>query len=91
MKESYHEKIAPVVTQRWASAQATAAEDGVSSKKNLKAGFRAQVARDMFAALPRSEQAAIALRAKQEAADAKAAYLKAMKEPPSQSPEARQQ
>lgn len=89
MRESYSEKIAPVVAEEW---QRSRDDNGQVSErtKEPKAGFRARVAREVFARLPAVEQKAIAARAKQEAADAKAAYTKALKEPPSKSPAARQ-
>ncbi|KAK6974551.1 hypothetical protein R3P38DRAFT_3239409 [Favolaschia claudopus] len=89
MHESYEDKVAPVVTERWEeerSQNTTVAE----RTKEPKAGFRAQVARQVFSQLPESERAAIANRAKQEAADAKAAYTASLKSPPSESPAARQ-
>ncbi|KAJ7511244.1 hypothetical protein B0H11DRAFT_2215083 [Mycena galericulata] len=52
--------------------------------------FRAKVARELFAALPESERAGYAVRAKEEAAERRAAFDAAMKATPSKSPEARQ-
>ncbi|KAJ6448363.1 hypothetical protein C8R45DRAFT_1133146 [Mycena sanguinolenta] len=89
MHESYTDKVAPVVAEEWRKLRETNSE--VSERtKEPKAGFRAQVARNVFAALPVDEQKALAARAKKEAADAKAAYISALKNPPSQSPVARQ-
>jgi hypothetical protein len=90
MHESYADRIAPVVASRW---EADRAANGLASErtKDPKAGFRAQVARELFAALPLDEQKEIGARAKIAAQAAKEAYVKALKEPPSQTPEARQQ
>ncbi|KAJ7432729.1 hypothetical protein FB451DRAFT_1196827 [Mycena latifolia] len=90
MNESYTEKIAPVVAERWEAEREQRAQEGQKSGKEPKAGFRAKVARDVFAALPSGERKDIADRAKKLAADAKAAYLKALKEPPPQDPASRQ-
>ncbi|KAK6985136.1 hypothetical protein R3P38DRAFT_3230796 [Favolaschia claudopus] len=88
MRESYEEKVAPVVAQRWAQERVESSK--VSERtKEPKAGFRAEVARQVFAQLSDDERKAIGDRAKQEAAEAKAAYLDMLKSPPSQSPEAR--
>ncbi|KAJ7025072.1 hypothetical protein C8F04DRAFT_1269684 [Mycena alexandri] len=78
MRESHAEKIAPVVAERWAEARANN-EPGTAGKKEPKAGFRAAVAREVFAALPGEEKAAIAQRAKNEASEAKKAYDAAVK------------
>ncbi|KAJ7076265.1 hypothetical protein B0H15DRAFT_805711 [Mycena belliarum] len=86
MHECYQDKVAPIVEERWAMEK----EDGNTRTKDHKAGFRAQVARDIFRGLPAAEQDGFASRAKDEAAHAKAAYAKALNEPPSTSPEARQ-
>jgi hypothetical protein len=89
MKESYEDKIAPVVAMKWAERQD---RQGASvPKKEPKAGFRAEIAREVFAALPMTEQKEIASRAKSIAASAKAAYLKGIRDPPSTSPAARQE
>jgi hypothetical protein len=67
MHESYAEKIAPVVAERWAAKL----EDDAGNPdctKEPKAGFRAQVARDIFAELAKREQDEVAGRAKGEAA-----------------------
>jgi hypothetical protein len=89
MRESYSEKIAPVVAERWAAEQK---QNGLSSErtKEPKAGFRAQVARQMFAALPQAEQKAIAERAKTEAQAAKASYAASLNAIPAQTPAVRQ-
>ncbi|KAJ7041766.1 hypothetical protein C8F04DRAFT_1252688 [Mycena alexandri] len=87
MHESYSTIIAPTVTAKWADKQESNPGGG---SKQPKAGFRAQVARDLFSALPAEEQATIGARAKEEAATRKAAYHKAMKDPASTAPEDRQ-
>lgn len=89
MRESYTERIAPVVAEKWAEERNKKGEV-TERTKEPKAGFRAKVASELFARLPKEEQTAIANRAKAEAATARAAYSKALKDPPSQSPEARQ-
>ncbi|KAJ7088014.1 hypothetical protein B0H15DRAFT_949828 [Mycena belliarum] len=86
MRECYQEKIAPVVAQRWEAARA----EGSTSTKDPKAGFRALVAREMFSELSGKEQNGFAARATKEAATSKAAYVKALKDPPSTKPEDRQ-
>jgi hypothetical protein len=89
MHESYAEKIAPVVAERWAAKL----EDDAGNPdctKEPKAGFRAQVARDIFAELAKSEQDEVAGRAKGEAAARKKAYQDALKTPASQAPSERQ-
>lgn len=87
MVESY-EKIAPVVTERWAAGRESLGLG--ASRKEPKAGYRAAIARELFAALPEVEQKEIATRAKTTAATAKAAYMKGIRDPPSTSPVARQ-
>ncbi|KAJ7862458.1 hypothetical protein B0H14DRAFT_2575347 [Mycena olivaceomarginata] len=63
MHESYTEQIAPVVAERW---EADRERNGGASAltKEPKAGFRAQVAREVFAELPIDEQKKIAAREK---------------------------
>ncbi|KAK7043456.1 hypothetical protein R3P38DRAFT_2510527 [Favolaschia claudopus] len=89
MRESYEEKVAPVVAERWELERNDNSKLSERTKEP-KAGFRAVVAREVFAQLSDEERTAIADRAKKEAAEAKAEYLKALKSPPSKSPEARQ-
>ncbi|KAK7053552.1 hypothetical protein R3P38DRAFT_2474319, partial [Favolaschia claudopus] len=89
MRESYEEKVAPIVAERWEQ------EKNDNSKlsertKEPKAGFRAAVARQVFADLAAEERKAIGDRAKKEGADAKESYSASLKAPPSQTPEARQ-
>ncbi|KAJ7479910.1 hypothetical protein FB451DRAFT_1395473 [Mycena latifolia] len=59
MRESHANKIAPVVLERWAAARENNDPDTIG-RKEPKAGFRARVARELFAALPEAEKAAIA-------------------------------
>jgi hypothetical protein len=89
MRESYAEKIAPVVAKRWEKERG---ENGMASErtKEPKAGFRAQVARELFAALPQAEQKALGERAKAEAQAAKASYVASLNSAPPETPEARQ-
>jgi hypothetical protein len=89
MRESYADKIAPVVSERWVAARENN-EPGTAGRKEPKAGFRANVAREVFGALPVDEKVVIAQRAKDEVASAKAAYEAALKSPPSNKPEDRQ-
>ncbi|KAJ7932989.1 hypothetical protein B0H13DRAFT_2307260 [Mycena leptocephala] len=90
MRESYAEKIAPVVAEKWSRLR-DEDSSGVSERtKEPKAGFRAEVAREAFAALPMDEQKQIAVRAKEDAVAAKEAYLKSLKDRPSMKPEDRQ-
>ncbi|KAK7043466.1 hypothetical protein R3P38DRAFT_2767090 [Favolaschia claudopus] len=89
MRESYETKIAPVVVEKWAEQKRDNSRLAERSKEP-KAGFRAEVAREVFAGLPDEERKAIAERAKQEAATAKAEYVDMLKAPPSQAPQARQ-
>ncbi|KAJ7044912.1 hypothetical protein C8F04DRAFT_1250155 [Mycena alexandri] len=86
MHESYSTLIAPTVAEKWARER----ETNLGASKQPKAGFRAQVARELFAALEPEEQTAIAARAKEEAATKKAAYQKAMKDRASTAPADRQ-
>ncbi|KAJ7165387.1 hypothetical protein C8R46DRAFT_1035961 [Mycena filopes] len=89
MRESYAEKIAPLVAARWADARANN-EPGTAGRKEPKAGFRTVVAREVFGNLPDDERKAIGQRAKDEAAEAKKAYEAALKAPPSNKPVDRQ-
>ncbi|KAK7020342.1 hypothetical protein R3P38DRAFT_2535224 [Favolaschia claudopus] len=94
MREAYADKIAPVVAEEWRKEVEARASSGVvgeeESTKEPKAGFRAAVARKVFAALSTAEREGYAARAKAEAAAAKEEYVKSLKSPPSQTPEARQ-
>ncbi|KAK7013742.1 hypothetical protein R3P38DRAFT_3277582 [Favolaschia claudopus] len=89
MKESYDEKIAPVVAERWESEKQDKTKLAERSKEP-KAGFRAEVARQVFGNLPDDERKAVAERAKQQGADSKALYLRELQATPSQSPADRQ-
>ncbi|KAK6991947.1 hypothetical protein R3P38DRAFT_2803347 [Favolaschia claudopus] len=79
MRESYDDKIAPVVAERWEEEKKDKIRLAERSKEP-KAGFRAEVAR----------QKTIGGRAKEQAAEAKEAYVRSLKNSPSQAPEARQ-
>jgi hypothetical protein len=87
MREAYTEEIAPVVAERWATQQSSGSN--LQTAKDPTGPFRAQVARELFAALPLSVQQGYASRAKEEAAEAKTAYEASMKAPPSKAPEDR--
>ncbi|KAJ7325484.1 hypothetical protein DFH08DRAFT_1085166 [Mycena albidolilacea] len=89
MRESYVEKIAPVVAEEWRKLQEKDSHLSTRTKKP-KAGFHAQIAREVFADLPSAEKKDIAARATGEAAAAKLEYVDALKGPVSTSPEARQ-
>ncbi|KAJ7828480.1 hypothetical protein B0H14DRAFT_3718817 [Mycena olivaceomarginata] len=89
MRESYAEKIAPVVAEEWRKSQEKDSQLSARTKEP-KAGFRAQVAREVFADLPSAEKKDIAARATEEAVAAKLEYVNALKGPVSTSPEARQ-
>ncbi|KAJ7665639.1 hypothetical protein B0H17DRAFT_1143312 [Mycena rosella] len=88
MQESYMDKIASEVLLRWQAGREARTENGEKGKEP-KAGFRAAVARNLFAKLPSEECQAIGDRAKKEAADAKEAYVKMLKDPPPQDPVSR--
>jgi hypothetical protein len=88
MHKSYKDKIAPVVTQKWQKEREAMGEISERTEEP-KAGFRAQVAREVFTQLPVVDQKACGECAKQEAATAKAEYLQVLKDPPSKTPEAR--
>ncbi|KAK6992781.1 hypothetical protein R3P38DRAFT_3429464 [Favolaschia claudopus] len=79
MHESYEEKIAPVVSEKWEQERQSSSRLAELTKEP-KAGFRAEVARQVFAQLSKDEQQAIGERAKREAADAKAAALRLVKD-----------
>lgn len=88
MHEAYAEEIAPVVADRW--AQTVAEGSNVQTKKDPNGAFRAQIAREVFAQLLESKRAGYAARAKEEAQERWEQYHKALKDPPSKSPESRQ-
>ncbi|KAJ7646084.1 hypothetical protein DFH06DRAFT_997880 [Mycena polygramma] len=81
-------EVAAEVDKKWRAESINA--DGSANTKVPNAPYRCQVARDMFAALPAEEQAAIRARAVAEAQQAKLDYATAMKGGASKSPEARQ-
>ncbi|KAJ6523681.1 hypothetical protein DFH09DRAFT_1329919 [Mycena vulgaris] len=88
MREAYTDRIAPVVTERWAAEAAPGSS--VQTQKEPDAPFRAKVAREIFNEMSQSEKAGFGERAKAEASAAREAFEKGMKETPSKSPEARQ-
>ncbi|KAJ7774630.1 hypothetical protein DFH07DRAFT_952342 [Mycena maculata] len=90
MHESYETEILPAVTARWAASFVE--KDGVTLKSSTKpnAPFRAKVARELFAEVSVSEQAALRQRAKDDAKAAKEEYAAALKRGPSKTPEDRQ-
>lgn len=77
------------MAEQWA---AKLAEDpgNPDLKKQPKAGFRAQVARELFTQLDKAEQQDIGRRAKEEGAARKEAFQAALKNPASQAPADRQ-
>jgi hypothetical protein len=89
MREAYATDIEPEVKKKWAEESGEGAN--VRTSKDPNTPFRARVARDVFTALPAAERDRYAAEAKAEAAAAHAAYEKAMNEPPSQTPQARQE
>jgi hypothetical protein len=89
MREKYDDSIAPAVAAKW-EEERNKASTITERTKEPKAGFRAQVARDLFAELPVDEQKVFGDRAKKEAQEAKAAYVTSLNAPPSATPEARQ-
>ncbi|KAJ7883966.1 hypothetical protein B0H13DRAFT_2343915 [Mycena leptocephala] len=89
MREAYSEKIAPVVAERWAE-QLEENPGDPDRTKEPKAGFRAKVAREVFATLSTNEQQQLGARAKEEALEKKKAFQKALADPPSAQPPDRQ-
>ncbi|KAJ7744344.1 hypothetical protein B0H16DRAFT_1463217 [Mycena metata] len=89
MVEEYHPTIAPVVHQRW--VQETGQGSNLQPAKSPDASFRAQVTRELFAALSPQEQEAYSVKAKEEAATAHAKYQEEFMKAPSKSPESRQE
>lgn len=90
MHESYERDIEPIVEARWAAS--CVESDGVTlkTKKRPDAPFRAKVARDLFKELSAKDQDGLRARAKEEAKEAREAYVGAMKKGPSKDPAARQ-
>ncbi|KAF7335586.1 hypothetical protein MVEN_02212900 [Mycena venus] len=86
MHESYEEKCAPIVDQRW---QKKVQSDPSLRDKKPKVNFTVGIAREIFAALPKAERDDIAARAKTEATDARAAYQAGLTQLPSFTPQAR--
>ncbi|KAJ7764951.1 hypothetical protein DFH07DRAFT_955774 [Mycena maculata] len=89
MNESYQDKIAPAVAEKWEEARKMGTVEADKTKKP-KAGFRAGVARKLFSALPAEEQKALGSRATAEAKMQKEVYAKALKDGASKRPEDRQ-
>ncbi|KAJ7182625.1 hypothetical protein C8R43DRAFT_1116257 [Mycena crocata] len=87
MVAEYATTIEPVVQERWAETAGEGASVPVDKEPN--APFRAKVARELFAELPEETRLEYGERAKSDAAKARDAYTKALKEAPSRSPEAR--
>ncbi|KAJ7917019.1 hypothetical protein B0H13DRAFT_1870706 [Mycena leptocephala] len=88
MHEAFTEQIAPVVAERWAAEVSNGSS--VQTKKDPDGPFRAKIAREVFAALSDADREMYATRAKEEAAEARKEYDKAMKDAPSRSPQAKQ-
>jgi hypothetical protein len=88
MHESYQEKCAPIVDQRW---QEKVQSDRSLHKKRPKVNFTVGIAREIFAKLPEAERDAIAARAKMEAANARATYKASLTQLPPSTPQARQE
>ncbi|KAJ7665820.1 hypothetical protein DFH06DRAFT_1322971 [Mycena polygramma] len=88
MHEEYEDKIHPEVVRRWAEEQSDGSS--VQTKQSPTGPFRAKIARELFGKLTESERGEYGTRAKKEAAEKREAYDKALNDPPSKSPEARQ-
>nr|GAT45798.1 predicted protein [Mycena chlorophos] len=83
MKEKYATDIAPIVQTRWSQQQ----QVDLSLVGRLpKAGFRAEVAKDLFRTLPVAERDGYALRAQTIAQQEKEAYKQALRFAPSTEP-----
>lgn len=87
MRESHATAIAPVVKARWEADRAAGVQ---TTSREPKAGYRAAIAREVFNGLSAAEQTGFGDRAKAEAAAAKAAYLKLLKDGPPQDAASRQ-
>ncbi|KAJ6450232.1 hypothetical protein C8R47DRAFT_1230344 [Mycena vitilis] len=88
MHETYEDDIAPVVAERWARQNG---EGSNVQTGKITASFRALIARELFGKLTDDERAEYASRAKAESVAKREAYRKALEDPPSKSPQARQQ
>ncbi|KAJ7731416.1 hypothetical protein B0H16DRAFT_1223290, partial [Mycena metata] len=88
MHEHYESDITSMVAERWLSQQSAGGNVQTSSKPT--ATFRAEVTRELFAALPENERARFGERAKVAAATARGKYDATMKAPLSRAPEVRQ-
>ncbi|KAJ7742483.1 hypothetical protein DFH07DRAFT_964526 [Mycena maculata] len=84
MSESYEEKIRPAIEAQWDEARDK--DPQKYTTKAPKAGFRAQVARQIFKELPEAERKAIGDRATAEGKATREKYEKALTEPPSRDP-----
>ncbi|KAF8216974.1 hypothetical protein K438DRAFT_1953855 [Mycena galopus ATCC 62051] len=85
MHESYGNLIAPRVNTEWAAARERG-DPETKKTKTPKAGFRSCVAQVLFNGLSSEEKAGLSQRAKDSAAEAKEKYLRALQDPPSNSP-----
>ncbi|KAJ7725244.1 hypothetical protein DFH07DRAFT_783077 [Mycena maculata] len=85
MVEDNLTKVAPVIKAKWEEARAKNNPDTVG-RKEPKVGFRAKVARSVFAQLPEAERLEYGTRATAQAKEAKASYMEMLKGPPSNKP-----
>ncbi|KAJ7697300.1 hypothetical protein B0H16DRAFT_1706246 [Mycena metata] len=91
MHEVYEAEIAPAIKARWETSFVTQNDSHeLKSKKGPNAPFRLKVARELLSELSEQEQDRLRQRAKQEAQAARDAYMQAMKQGPSKTPESRQ-
>ncbi|KAJ7688917.1 hypothetical protein B0H16DRAFT_1487292 [Mycena metata] len=88
MHEAYETDIAALVAERWLARPSPGSN--LQTQPKPTAAFRAEVARDLFAAFPEDERNGYAERAKEEAQQAREKYNTALKAPPSKKPEDRQ-
>lgn len=86
--ENYQSWLKEEATSRWETEQRSGR---VPANKAMTSAFRASVTREHFNALDIEERTVLGERAKEEAAKAKVEYEKALKNPPSKSPESRQE
>jgi hypothetical protein len=89
MHEAYAEKVAPILAERWAEQHGEGSD--LRTSKEPTATFWAQISREVFAAMSQADRDGYGARAKAEAASARAAYDKLLKQVPSQTPEAKQE
>jgi hypothetical protein len=88
MREAYQSHIAPIVADRWATQKSDGSN--VQTAKDPSGPFRAAIARELFAALPKEDRDGFGQRAKEEATEARRIYDEGLKSTPSRSPEAKQ-